>query len=68
MKLVEAKAHAGKTEQVEKIEASPSTPASTNVVDLTELLRRSLGKKEPAKATATSADKKPTKAKPRRAA
>ena len=47
MKLVESKALAGHVEQVEKIDGSSAlTPASANVVDLTELLQRSLGKKE----------------------
>ena len=47
MKLVESKASAGHVEQVEKIDASSAlTPQSTNVVDLTELLQRSLAKKE----------------------
>lgn len=45
MKLVESKALAGHVEQVEKIDASAAlNPSSTNVVDLTELLQRSLGK------------------------
>jgi DNA end-binding protein Ku len=59
MKLVEAKAKAGDTETVEPLEEAPSADDS-NVVDLTELLRRSLGgghkaappKKEPGKAPA----------------
>jgi DNA end-binding protein Ku len=42
MKLVEAKAKAGDTETVEPLEAAPEAQDS-NVVDLTELLRRSLG-------------------------
>ena len=46
MKLVETKAMAGHLEQVEKIEGSTAAPASaSNVVDLTELLQRSLGRK-----------------------
>jgi DNA end-binding protein Ku len=42
MKLVEAKAKAGDTETVEPLEQAPDAQDS-NVVDLTELLRRSLG-------------------------
>ena len=49
MKLVEAKAAAGHYEEVEKTEASPLATQS-NVVDLTELLRRSMtGAKSTAK-------------------
>lgn len=62
MKLVESKALAGHVEQVEKIDASSSvTPSSANVVDLTELLQRSLGKQ--AAAPAPAAPAKPTKSK-----
>ncbi|MEJ5990911.1 Ku protein [Ramlibacter sp. PS3R-8] len=42
MKLVEAKAKAGDTETVQPLEDAPEAQDS-NVVDLTELLRRSLG-------------------------
>ena len=76
MKLVEEKATAGQLEQVEK--ASPEdSPASTNVVDLTELLKRSLRGKDapatpaPARQKAATAKKagatKPTQATKRRA-
>ena len=41
MKLVESKAAAGRFEDVEKVDASPAT-TSNNVVDLTELLLRSI--------------------------
>jgi DNA end-binding protein Ku len=41
MKLVEAKAQAGETEAVTRIEKAPSG-SDSNVIDLTELLRRSL--------------------------
>lgn len=58
MKLVEAKAKAGHVEQVEKIGADAVARSSTNVVDLTELLMRSMRKgvvaaPAPAKKTAT---------------
>lgn len=60
MKLVEKKAKAGDTEAVEPLEEAPDTGAS-NVVDLTELLRRSLqdGRKRApaAKARKTAARK-----------
>jgi DNA end-binding protein Ku len=41
MKLVESKAQAGETEAVTQVEKAPSG-SDTNVIDLTELLRRSL--------------------------
>ncbi|MDZ4125294.1 MAG: Ku protein [Hydrogenophaga sp.] len=52
MKLVEEKADAGHVEQVEKI-ASEAAKTSSNVVDLTELLQRSLKSKK------TNADPEP---------
>ncbi len=67
MKLVEAKASAGKIEQVEKVDTSPTQAANSNVVDLTELLRRSLGKDGPS-ATGSTATKKAPKPKARKAA
>ncbi|MEJ8853723.1 Ku protein [Variovorax robiniae] len=70
MKLVETKASEGEVEQVEKIEASPaSAPSGKNVVDLTELLKRSLGKKpeaEPAAKTKAKETKAPTAKKAQR--
>jgi DNA end-binding protein Ku len=42
MKLVEEKAKAGDTEEVTKIEAGPSESGGADVIDLTELLKRSL--------------------------
>lgn len=45
MKLVETKALAGHVEQVEKIDATyGAAPSSANIVDLTELLQRSLAR------------------------
>jgi DNA end-binding protein Ku len=59
MKLVEGKAKAGHVEQVEKIGADAVARSSTNVVDLTELLKRSMRGGAPAtpakKAAARSA-------------
>jgi DNA end-binding protein Ku len=55
MKLVEDKANAGHVEQVEKI-ASDAAKTSSNVVDLTELLMRSMK----SKAAASGAAKKTT--------
>lgn len=55
MKLVEDKANAGHVEQVEKI-ASDAAKTSSNVVDLTELLLRSMK----SKAAASGAAKKTT--------
>ena len=43
MKLVENKAREGHVEEVEKIDAPAAAPGGGNVVDLTELLKRSLG-------------------------
>ncbi|MDR7377134.1 DNA end-binding protein Ku [Rhodoferax ferrireducens] len=60
MRLVDSKAAAGKFEQVEKIE-SHEAPVSSNIIDLTELLKRSLSGKSkgaktaPAKRAATTA-------------
>ena len=42
MKLVEAKAHAGETEKVTQLEDAPSAHSGAEVIDLTELLKRSL--------------------------
>ena len=79
MKLVESKAKAGETETVSKVEAEPSPQRGADVIDLTELLKRSLqvgkaagaGKKTPAgKPPARAASKKaaPRKSTARRAA
>ena len=50
MQLVEDKARAGKTRAVKEPEGSGAAPAAADVVDLTELLRRSIasGKRSPA--------------------
>jgi DNA end-binding protein Ku len=42
MKLVEEKAKAGETAEVTKVEAAPSESGGADVIDLTELLKRSL--------------------------
>lgn len=42
MALVEQKAQAGQARAVQEVEGSPSAPAGANIVDLTELLSRSL--------------------------
>jgi len=77
MKLVEDKAKAGHVEQVEKIGADAVARSSSNVVDLTELLMRSMrgnaaatpAKKAPAKkTTAKKSAAKKAPAKLRRAA
>lgn len=62
MKLVEAKAKAGETESVEPLEEAPEA-AGAEVIDLTELLRRSLkgGAKAPAKAAASAKAKAPAR-------
>lgn len=46
--LVRKKAAAGKTEQVTPVESAPDTAAPSNVVDLTELLAKSLAGRRPA--------------------
>ena len=80
MKLVETKAKAGQTEAVTKIESAPSPSGGADVIDLTELLKRSLQggvrttpgeSKTPARKTgpATAAKKAaPAKSSARRAA
>lgn len=42
--LVQAKAHAGDVQSVDKQEAAPAAPANAAVLDLTALLKNSLGK------------------------
>ena len=54
MKLVESKAKAGHTEAVTKVDNAPTTQGGADVIDLTELLKRSLQGGKPA-----SAAKKP---------
>jgi DNA end-binding protein Ku len=61
-KLVAAKAKAGKKATVQPFEEAPDT-SSANVVDLTELLRQSLGGSKKAKAPAKKAAAKPTRGK-----
>ena len=75
MKLVETKAKAGQTEAVTKIESAPSPQGGADVIDLTELLKRSLqgggkggaappaAKSEARKTPARAAAKKTTPAK-----
>ena len=59
MKLVQSKAKAGKTEVVTKVEA-PAASAGADVIDLTELLKRSLqGGRKSAAAAKTAAAKVP---------
>jgi len=59
MKLVDKKVKAGKTETV--IEPEEEAPESSNVIDLTELLKRSLkgGTKSGGKGSSKTAEKKP---------
>jgi len=63
MALVEKKAHEGKIEDVETV-GGEEERKSADVIDLTELLKRSLGGKAPAKAKAK--DKPASKAAPAR--
>ena len=60
MKLVETKAKAGDTETVTKLEEAPSSHTGAEVIDLTELLKRSLQGKGAA-ATSKPAAKKSAK-------
>lgn len=66
MALVEKKAHAGKIENVERV-SDDEPRKSADVIDLTELLKRSLGAKAGKKPAKTSGKPAPTK-KPRKAA
>ncbi len=61
MALVEKKAHEGKIEDVETV-GGEEERKSADVIDLTELLKRSLGGKAPAKPKAKA--EKPAKAAP----
>jgi DNA end-binding protein Ku len=63
MKLVETKAKAGDTETVTKIEQEPSGSGGAEVIDLTELLKRSLqvGKAAVAPASKAAAKRAPAK-------
>ena len=66
MALVEKKAHAGKIENLERV-SDDEPRKSADVIDLTELLKRSLGAKT-AKKPAKTAAKPATAKKPRKAA
>ncbi|MEJ7930680.1 Ku protein [Ramlibacter sp. AN1015] len=57
MKLVESKALAGQLEQVGEAQAPAAPPAGAEVIDLTELLRRSLPGRRDAAADAQAAPK-----------
>ncbi|MFC5498235.1 Ku protein [Caenimonas terrae] len=61
MKLVETKAKAGDTETVSKVEDDPGPQRGADVIDLTELLKRSL---QVGKAAAAPAKKAPAKKAP----
>ena len=66
--LVHQKVEAGQTEQVAAIDSAPADGGASNVVDLTELLAKSLAKRKPApmvaKAPAKAAAKSAAKAAP----
>ncbi|MDQ2928607.1 MAG: Ku protein [Caldimonas sp.] len=59
-KLAARRVEAGKTEKVTPLEDEAAPPASSNVVDLTELLKRSLASRKPTK-KAQAAGKAPTR-------
>jgi DNA end-binding protein Ku len=65
--LVEQRAAAGRTEQVQPLEANAEA-AAANVVDLTELLKRSLGRGKPAAAASAAAPAAKKASAPRRRA
>ncbi len=57
-KLVNQKVKAGDTETVTPLEDAPSESGVSNVIDLTELLAKSLAKRKPAAAAQSEADDK----------
>ena len=57
--LVNQKVAAGQTETVTPLEASPADGSASNVLDLTELLAKSLAKRQPVPAGKPSAAKSP---------
>ena len=63
MALVEEKVEAGETETVQPLEDQPEEAKVSNVIDVTELLKRSLnkGRKTPAPKTKRAAARKSTK-------
>ena len=63
MDLVNRKAHEGEIEDVESVEDTDGKQ-SADVIDLTELLKRSLGGKTGAKPAVKAAEKKPSSGKP----
>ena len=66
--LVVKKVAAGKTERVEPLEPAPQDAAESNVVDLTELLRNSLGQRRPSAQREKSTKDSPPKAATKRPA
>ena len=58
-KLVNQKVKAGETENVTPLEASPSESGASNVIDLTELLAKSLAKRKPGTAAKSSVHDEP---------
>lgn len=60
-KLVAARIKAGKTEQVTPLETVDDAPAKDNVIDLTALLKQSLGSRKPSKTTAKKTARKAVK-------
>lgn len=64
MKLVEARARAGDTETVAPVEDEPATPRGADVIDLTELLKRSLQLGKASAASAPAPDRKAAAHKP----
>jgi DNA end-binding protein Ku len=57
--LVARKAKAGKTHEIEPLEAPPDEAIGAKVVDLTELLRNSLGKRPGAVASSRRSKRSP---------
>jgi DNA end-binding protein Ku len=59
MAMVAKKVEAGQTHQVEPLEAAPETEGKSNVLDLTELLKNSLGQRKTRTADTPAAESKP---------
>lgn len=57
--LVDRKVHAGRTESVEPVEAEHPAPRTDNVIDLTDLLRKSLGQRGKPKAASNDDEAEP---------
>jgi len=64
--LVDRKVREGRTESVEPVETEPAAPRTDNVIDLTDLLRQSLGQRGKAKPASNDEDAPPPSPTPRK--